>query len=538
MPCVLSVPGRRLRRKTWLGFVVVDVEPAGSHDGIFVPCAPDIISYVTEEGLDPECLSSNKSVYLITLPALKRVQGAQALPGLQCPSNWQHADVARVILDIFQRPAHTRNNAGWGSSVGLVVFAVFRERHAPRAGEAVGPYHWHIALKASRSFRFAAYKRALAVNHGVASHWSCSHTGYWSAVRYCFIPSPKKPIDELDQAPLTWAADGCHPLLFDCSQEPSTAMALQRRRESQVIQSCADGKKEPRPTEVDLYPIIVKNNFRNTHDDQSAGEKLVRWLKAHATPALFAWAFKNRQKLPGIVDDVWSWETVDDYLELNARTRLELLQRAAKLPCGCGGDWFRAASTSLKNNGINVRDLCSSVLRSLQCGRREDVPVIVFMGRFGGEGKSFFFSPLKNVFGEENVQATPQTGSFPLLGLEKKKVVLLDEWTFDASVLPLPTQLLWYEGKAFPLTRPQNKDYSGHLLYKGSAPIFATCKEKDLGPILAKAQEALALGRPSEHSMLLRRLRIYSFTKRFVAGPHIYECPRCFARIILENGSS
>ena len=194
MPCVLSVPWRRLRRKTWLGFEVVDAEPAHVGNVVTVPCAPDVLCYLMEEGLDPECLSSNKSVYLITLPALKRLHGAHVRPGLQCPSEWQHADIARMIVDIFRQPVHTRNNASWGSSVTLVHFVVFRERHAPRGGEAVGPYHWHIALKAIRSFRFAAYKRALAMNYGVASHWSCSHTGYWSTIRYCFIPSPKKPL--------------------------------------------------------------------------------------------------------------------------------------------------------------------------------------------------------------------------------------------------------------------------------------------------------------------------------------------------------
>ena len=59
-------------------------------------------------------------------------------------------------------------------------------------------------------------------------------------------------------------------------------------------------------------------------------------------------------------------------------------------------------------------------------GRREDVPVSVLMGRFGGEGKSFWLSPLRSVYGVEHVQATPQPGNFPLLGLERKKVVLLD----------------------------------------------------------------------------------------------------------------
>ena len=127
----------------------------------------------------------------------------------------------------------------------------------------------------------------------------------------------------------------------------------------------------------------------------------------------------------------------------------------------------------------------------------------------------------------------PQPGSFPLLGLERRKAVLLDEWAFDTSVLALSTQLLWYEGKPFPLTRPQNKEFNGHLLYQGTAPIFVTCKEKELEPIIAKAREAAQLGRPSEWTMLLRRLRIFTFAVPFpVSTRKIPECATCFARFL------
>ena len=90
--------------------------------------------------------------------------------------------------------------------------------------------------------------------------------------------------------------------------------------------------------------------------------------------------------------------------------------------------------------------LCHAVLRSLEEGRGEDVPVLVLVGRNGGEGKSFFLSPLQVMFGHEHVQQTPQRGNFPLYGIESKKVALLDEWRFDGDVLPMAQQLLWYCG--------------------------------------------------------------------------------------------
>ena len=63
------------------------------------------------------------------------------------------------------------------------------------------------------------------------------------------------------------------------------------------------------------------------------------------------------------------------------------------------------------------------------------------------------------------------------MGLECMRVVVMGEWDFGEQVIPLSAQLLWFEGKAFPITRPQNKDYTGHLLYEEAAPVYIACKE-------------------------------------------------------------
>ena len=516
MPWELCLPDRRVRRKTWLGFHYAPSDDDGPARRRFPASAePD------QEPEQPHCV---KQVYLVTLPALQCQK--DDCKGLVCPSTWKHEDVAAVMLDAFRKPVHTNNNASWGKqATSLDCMVVFRERHAARSPGTLGPFHWHIALKADASFRFAPYKRSLTVHHGIASHWSASHTGFWSAVRYGYIPSPSKQQEDLDPEPLAWHRLGKEMDLFALSQEPTTASALARRRESKVKQASSVGKAEPRPTEFDLYPIIVQQGFQNGPDDHNA---------------LVTFAFKNRARLPGLIDDVWSWETVDDFLAEHGKSRVEMLVAAAGASCICQGEWMQTAMQSLLRNGIDPSSLCRDIYRLLEAGRREDVPVLVLMGRYGGEGKSFWLGPLRLIYGIDNVQATPQPGNFPLLGLERKKVALLDDWCFDANVLPLPTQLLWYEGKPFPLTRPQNSNtYNGHLLYRGTAPIFVTCKEKDLGPVQEKAQVALMRGHPSEHTMLLRRLKIYSFKQPLPSrgnAPRIPECMQCFARLLLQYG--
>jgi hypothetical protein len=528
---------RRLRQKTTptvghLAVLAAVVAAAAEHQVETDAWQP---AWLDDEYLPEEDTDHRKAVYLVTFPALQAMQG---LRGRVCPSTLSREQIADMILDAVARPVYTDARYE-GGNVKLLNFVVFQERHAVKEGETQGLVHYHVALQAAESFRFSPVKRALQQRHGVATHWSTSHDGYWSAVRYGAMPSPKKPkAEDLDPKPLAWSRSGQHKPLFEASQEPKTAAALKRKREASVKEAAAKGTAEPRATEMDLYPVIVEQGFRNTADDQFAAERLVKHLKENSTMGLYKLAFKMRHKLSALIDDVWSWEEVDDTLMFAAQSRLQLLAQVAQKPCPCGGRWRQIMEHALHLNGISPQLLCTDVYLSLRDGRREDRATVVLMGRAGGEGKSFFFKPFGKIFGDDFVFGTPQPGNFPLLDLQKKKVVLLDEWVFGSAVVPLATQLLWLEGKAFPITRPQNKEYTGHLMYRGSAPIFVTCKAKDLGPILERAAYAMSCGQSSQDTMLTRRLRVYHFTVKFPVDQeqgHIYECPVCLANMILQH---
>jgi hypothetical protein len=78
----------------------------------------------------------------------------------------------------------------------------------------------------------------------------------------------------------------------------------------------------------------------------------------------------------------------------------------------------------------------------------------------------------------------------------------------------------------------------GHSRDRGTAPIFATTKEEWLAAIHNAIAYAKKQGKPSEHTMLLRRLRIYTLTVACpVAGSiTIADCPACFSRMALDYG--
>jgi len=289
---------------------------------------------------------------------------------------------------------------------------------------------------------------------------------------------------------------------------------------------------------MDLYAAIVSGGFRNTADDQFAWKRLVAHLKETA-PSLYNYAFKNRAKLQTLIDDVWSWEQVEDALSAQSLTRLGRVQRSAAGPCTCGGHWCSHAVGVLRNNGVDPQQVFGQVRSSLAQGRGPATKVLVLAGQYGGEGKYFLLAPLRTIFGTD-LQETPQPGNFPLLGLENKSVVLLDEWRFDERVLRMSTQLLWFEGKPFPLTRPQNQaGVVGHSVYTGTAPIFITTKAEALVGIRRAAELAQQANEPSQNTMLLRRLNIVNLSVPTPVrqGLVISECASCFSRMVLEGAA-
>lgn len=226
---------------------------------------------VAQLGLATEQRRAKNRVYLVTLPHT-------AKPNLCAPESMSRSDILDKLRGCFEQPMHAYD---WvvDSKPKLLKMALGREPHSEPDCNGVVHFHDHIALVADRSFRFLPVKRALLERHRLASHWGCGHEGYWSAVRYIVMPSPHKPAERMDKRPETWAVDGQHPPLFDAAQEPSSAKALRARHEKAAKAAAEQGKPERRVCEIDLYPIIVEQQFRNTPDDQHADLKLISYVK-------------------------------------------------------------------------------------------------------------------------------------------------------------------------------------------------------------------------------------------------------------------
>ena len=148
---------------------------------------------------------------------------------------------------------------------------------------------------AHHTFRFASVKKALHDKFGLASHWSCTHTGYWSAVKYCAVPSPKKTHAALDTQPKLWARQGSHPPLHLCCHEPATAAAMSAKRRRAEHDAAEESKADPRFTEYDLWPIVAAMG-RGT--DGRGGRGMVGYGDRHGEKEREGWGRGTTTKTP------------------------------------------------------------------------------------------------------------------------------------------------------------------------------------------------------------------------------------------------
>ena len=488
-----------------------------------------------------EKVGAKRQVYLVTPPHPRQTH-SRCGKRLVAPGSKTKDQILECFLDAAAHPSYTDGRSlsrGRGASLERALVA---REYGQVGGDIAAHPHDHIPVLASTgaSFRYAPVKKALLDRHGLASHWSCTHLGYWSAVRYVYVPSPKKPRVALDACPVLWAADGAHPLLHECCHEPLTAAALESRSEEKQRNAAEEGKHE-RVTELDVFPLVVKNGFRPGQDADDADLKLIEFAKSSCSSAMQAFLFKldRRDQLKSLINTIWKWEGVNETLAVGSMSRLDFLHAAAKSQCVCGKEWATHVTASFLANGISPADVCTDVYNALKDGRRETSPVIVMAGARGGEGKSLFLKALLAVYGDGNVFHAPEAGRFPLLDLVGKKVVFLDDWRFDDNVLAYATQCRWYDGSVVQVSQPQNRQgVSGHFTYKGEAPIFATTKLDDMERLERLGTDDPVTGKPADvnASMCFRRLKVYAFRTRIaMPGTYIKYCRRCFADLVFNQ---
>ena len=124
-----------------------------------------------------------RQVYLITLPCPKPGSASGGRP-LAAPGSNTKAEVLACVLDAFANPVYVHSWQAHGP-IPLKQLGVWREFHKASPGLA-REVHDHLpALADDCTFRYLPVKRALLERHGLASHWSCTHT--WDVGCRCVV---------------------------------------------------------------------------------------------------------------------------------------------------------------------------------------------------------------------------------------------------------------------------------------------------------------------------------------------------------------
>ncbi|CAE7703604.1 unnamed protein product, partial [Symbiodinium sp. KB8] len=132
--------------------------------------------------LGDEDTSKKLRVHMLTFSRISRLLPATIEAGdLRNVSEMSREAVADCVWKAFDNPVQGPSRP-CARAQGLVTkLVVFREFHQD------GDYHFHVAVLLRQPRTFAAAKKTLRERDRLAARFACSHTQFWSAVRYGFL---------------------------------------------------------------------------------------------------------------------------------------------------------------------------------------------------------------------------------------------------------------------------------------------------------------------------------------------------------------
>jgi len=227
---------------------------------------------------------------------------SRVLPGVAAAGGYRdlatltRVELAEMIRDAFENPVNLVPSAGGRPRATddpvVLIVVVVKETHAD------GSVHFHAVVKLSKKMRFKMAKATLQHRHKLASHWSCTHTQLWSAVRYVHIGSPRKPI--VDSAPHQWTHNGRVLDLTERSQEPFNAPAWRGRREKAEAKAIVDEKPSPVFNKLDFNALVLSKHL---HTKAS----LLAYVQEYASPAAKLYVARNQRRLVEHIEDAHDW---------------------------------------------------------------------------------------------------------------------------------------------------------------------------------------------------------------------------------------
>ena len=499
---------------------------------VAVPDAAANMQSIVDELETADADNCKRKVYLVTLSRV--LPETLEATDLRDISDMSRDDVATCLRKAFDDPAKAPRSAGRprqeeedredeGEQAGHVVkkIVVFKELHLS------GEVHFHVALLLFRSMRFKLAKDTLRSRDKLSTHWSLTHTQWWSAVRYGAHPSERKPV--VDSEPFQWTHDGTVLDLDDEKEQPFTSAAWRKRRlQHEKDVSAGKAKTCHSFSKMDLTSVILEKGL-NTR------AALLEYVQNHGSASMQTFVHKAQRKLAEYMEDAQEWGNARAAAAAERETDWAVLCRASEGDCLHGRacpylkaseQIFAANSDSLDRNGL------AEALRAIIINGPSKTTRVPLIEGPTNTGKSTLVLPFDRLFGFKKVFHKPALNSkFALRNILKdKRFLFWDDYRpveYGAETVPTATFLSLFTGSPFEVACSQSFN-DGNVDFEWRHGCVMTAKEKDLWT-------------PSRHvsaedvEHMQSRVRIFACRAKVPRLQDTDACPKCMAKWIVAG---
>ena len=357
---------------------------------------------------------------------------------------------------------------------------VFKEVHAD------GDVHFHVAVCLSQSRTWQNVKRTLRQRDHLPSHFSVTHTQFWSVVRYGFIPTVNKP--DVDPEPAVWTCESGQWTrngevldLFGESQRPFNAVVWRRRREeAEKAAASQPGVKVRRFGKLDLTAIILSEGL-------TTRASVLEFVQDRGTEDMQIFVHNHQKQIKEFVREAQEWAAAREDARSERETDWALLCRTADAECKHGDKCsYRQAAKEffeVNKNTLDYVELAAALRAIIVAGPSKTTRTPLIAGP-SNSGKSTIVMPFDDLFGSKKVFHKPALGStFPLANIVKEKRFLFwDDYRpveFAQETIDVATLLSIFNG--FPFEVKQSGAFNdGNEDFSWNRGCLLTAKSKEL----------------------------------------------------------
>ena len=246
-----------------------------------------------------------------------------------------------------------------------------------------------------------------------------------------------------------------------------------------------------------------------------------------------------------VISDAWKLHKARNEIALKQKSRLAIIEEViAENKCVCPnrGLWFTLAIDLCYKNNLYPEDVGKKMYKCLVGGRKKHNNLIII-----GESncaKTFLLEPLNKVF-KEGVQNAPASSVFGWLGVNKKRVIYLNDFRWVNPVSQNKGVITWdaflrlLEGGICDLPAPMNS-HSTHIRLEASNDVPVLCTS--IGPIkfyLQRENEPQTSRHTKENKMMQERwMKPIELTHEFEEDKKIVvdPCGWCFCKFVVSYG--